>query len=77
MGQEWCHAQFFGQGDGLSVEGLGRLDGRRIVLRMNLTEEAQVPGLMAAFLVGTGEIEGLYREVHRLIPAPGQQIGFA
>jgi hypothetical protein len=76
VGLERCHPEFFRPGYGLSVSGLGRLGGGRVLLCMDLAEKPQAPCLMAPFLVGAGEVDGLSREVHGLIPAASQQIGF-
>jgi hypothetical protein len=76
-GLERCHPKCGSQSQRLSVDSLGWLDGGRVVLSIDLAEEAQAPGLMAAFLVGTGKIERAHRERHGLIDAAGQQIGLA
>ena len=77
MGLERGHPKFGSQSQSLSVDNLGWIESGRVLLSIDLAEEAQAPGLMAAFLVGTGEIERAHSERHGLIDAAGQQIGLA
>src|SRR5262245_48799326 len=48
VGQEWAHAEFFCQGEGLSVVDLGVFDMRWVMLSRNLAEEAQGIRLVTA-----------------------------
>jgi hypothetical protein len=59
-GLERGHPKFGGQSQSLSVDSLGWLKSGRVLLSIDLAEEAQAPGFMATFLVGTGEIERAY-----------------
>jgi hypothetical protein len=50
---ERAHAQRLGQGQGLTVGGCGSLGLRGMVVRIDLTEEPQGPGLIYASLSQT------------------------
>ncbi len=47
---EGAHTQFFGQGEGLAVEGCGLIAFWRLAPRRNVTEEVQGIRLVATFL---------------------------
>src|SRR5262249_20160497 len=74
VGQEWTHAQYVSQSEGLLVEGFGLLDLRGITMCGNLAEEAQGIGFVAAFLVRTGERQRALGEGVRLLQAARQQL---
>jgi hypothetical protein len=77
VGLERDHPKFGSQSQSLSVDSLRWFESGCVLLSIDLAEEAQAPGLMAAFLVSTGEIERAHSERHGLIAAAGQQIGLA
>jgi hypothetical protein len=68
------HAQLRSQGEGLAVVGLGRRALWRFAPCCDGAEEAQGIGLVAAFLVLTGECQRTLGEGVRLLQAAGQQI---
>ena len=74
---ERAHAEFFGQGEGLLVVGLGRLDLWGIAVRGDLAEEPQGLGLVSPFFVLAGELEGTLGKLACVLHAAGQQIGLA
>ena len=74
VGLERAHAEFVGQGEGLAVVGFGLLDLRGLALRRDLAEEPQGIGLVAAFLVRTGERQRSLGEGVRLLQAASQQM---
>ena len=74
VGHERAHAEFLGQGEGLSVvvSAASTSSGSRCAAIV--TEEAQGIRLVAAFLVFTGERQRLLGEGMRLLQAASQQM---
>ena len=70
VGLEGAHAELVGQGEGLAVVAGNGLDLGGSAVRGDLSQEPQGPGLMAAFVVLTGVIEGTPGKLARLPTAP-------
>src|SRR5262245_15975578 len=60
VGLERAHAEFLGQGEGLPVVIFYLLGLRRVAMPGEVAEESEDPRLSPAFLVLTGECEGLH-----------------
>ena len=76
MGLERAHAQFLGQGEGLTEVGFGFFDMRGFATCGTLAEEAQGIGLVAPFLALTGECQRALGKGVRLPQAASQQVHF-
>jgi hypothetical protein len=77
VGLERYHPKFCSQSQSLSVGNVSRIERGRVLSCIDLAEKSQAPCLMAAFLMGAGQIECMRSERHSLITAAGQQIGLA
>ena len=64
---EGAHAEFIGQGKGLLVVGCGFGEFWRIAVHGDVAEEAKNRRLSSAFLMLTGEIEGIRCELECVI----------
>jgi hypothetical protein len=67
MGNQRVHAEFVSQGEGLSVVGFGFCDMWGLMLRRDLTEEAQGIRLVTPLLVRAGMRQGVLGEGLRLL----------
>src|SRR5437879_5883921 len=76
VGDKWAHAEFVGQGEGLAVAGFSPLAFWKFAPRCNRTKEPQGIGLVAAFLVCTGERLRLLGEGVRVLQAASQHVCF-
>jgi hypothetical protein len=76
VGHERAHAEFLGEGEGLSVMGGGLIDVRGSTPCRNLAEEAQGIRLVAAFLVLAGMRQCTLGQSVRLIQAASQRLCF-
>ena len=72
VGLQRAHAKLRGQGQGLLVVGFGMRDIRGMALGGDLTEEPQRIGLVSAFLLRTGALEGPLGECKRVLLAVSQ-----
>ena len=77
VGLERAHAELLGQGEGLAIMGFGLLAHPEARAARNLAEEAQGIGLVATFLMLTGERQRLFGEGVRLLQVAGQQLRLA
>src|SRR5947207_8218638 len=77
MGQEWTHAQFVSQGEGLAVMGCGLVDVWGLATCGNVAEETVGMRLIAAPCVGAGEFEEAFGKRARLVPAADEQVCLA
>jgi hypothetical protein len=68
VGHERAHAEFVGQGEGLSVVVFGRLDLRGGLMGRDLPEESQCPRLVSQLFMGPSKVEGPPSELDRNNP---------
>jgi hypothetical protein len=71
VGDERAHAEFLGQGDGLTVVCCGLIDLRGIAVCRNVAEKVQGICLIATFLVGTRQLQGTPGQLGGLVQTAG------
>jgi len=74
VGDQGAHAELLGPEKGLAVVRFGGVQVGRVGLRGDLTEEAQNPGLVAAFLLPMCEVETTAGGRERIIRAASQEV---
>src|SRR5205823_3069177 len=77
VGRERPRTELLGQGERLAVVALGLVGLWRVAVGGDLAQEAQRPGLVAAFLVVTGEIQSASGDMDGFIYATGPQVALA
>ena len=72
-----AHAQFLGEGEGLTVVGGGLVEVWGLATHGALAEESQRMHLVAASCVGAGELKETFGERTRLVHAADEEQGLA